>query len=398
MVSQTGFSQCKDNGQFERSFGKLFYQPDGTTAIEQAVDLSLILTAGRLSDNNLAAITNACASQPNKASRIQCMQQIIVTTPEFHTTNLVIHSGDDRNTQDDIEDGGAEPYKALVYFDLRGGSDSHNMLTPYTCAPIDVYGRRYRNIRGKSVNEEGVGLPLSRLLEIPANNPAQPCSSFGIHEELTVLEELYENVNFIANVGLLAKPVNTSNYKGETPVQLFAHNTMTRETNKNDIADKYMGTGVGGRMADALTNAGISVNTFSIKGQTVFLSGETGGPSLYTISSDGLSPFNENPSIHNMTDVVQAVNQATNVDSVFFAETYSSKLTDAIRKHRSLKTISNKMALSRGRMIPTHPWDAIWKGTAEWFGVTSSDIDKVLPMHKNFPPELLYGRDDLFVL
>jgi uncharacterized protein (DUF1501 family) len=62
----------------------------------------------------------------------------------------------------------------------------------------------------------------------------------------------------------------------------------------------------------------------------------------------------------------------------------------------------DKLALSRGRMIPTTPWDAMWKGVAEWFGVPATgsemaEMDKVLPMHKNFQnPNVLYGEADLF--
>ena len=57
-----------------------------------------------------------------------------------------------------------------------------------------------------------------------------------------------------------------------------------------------------------------------------------------------------------------------------------------------------RLALSRGRMIPTNPWDAMWKGTAEWFGIpaTGPEMDKVLPMHKNFPQGILYNESDLF--
>merc|ERR1719253_144404 len=54
--------------------------------------------------------------------------------------------------------------------------------------------------------------------------------------------------------------------------------------------------------------------------------------------------------------------------------------------------------LSRGRMIPTTPWDAMWLGVSEWFGVPSNspEMEKVLPLHTNFPPEKLYGKADLF--
>lgn len=107
------------------------------------------------------------------------------------------------------------------------------------------------------------------MLEIEANNPNQPCSSFGIHEELPVLKELYDDgkLVFIANAGLLAKPVTTRNYTEGTPVQLFSHNGMQLETKKDDIADEYSGTGVGGRLVDVLRQAGIPADAFSIQGQ-----------------------------------------------------------------------------------------------------------------------------------
>lgn len=49
-------------------------------------------------------------------------------------------------------------------------------------------------------------------------------------------------------------------------------------------------------------------------------------------------------------------------------------------------------------MIPTTPWDAMWKGTTEWFGIAEGDeMNKVLPMHQNFPATSLYGKSELFV-
>lgn len=413
---------------------------------------------------------------------------------------------------------------------MSGGVDSFNMLAPYSCSPIDVY-KRYRKIRGKTDDEEGVGLPLSRLLEVPANNPTQPCASFGIHENLKVLKDLYENTIFVAGAGLLAKPTTTSNYK-ETPVQLFSHNTMRSETKKGDIAEKYFGTGVGGRIADVLRLEGIPTDTFSIKDHQIVLSGAAGGPSQYILDKKGLPTFNEEPPVENMNDLIKALNKVTTADSGFFAETYSSKLTDSIAKHQTLGAVlnnvkpptkfpdskisdqlkivtqlmqtsssrgarrdifyvhqsgfdthknvderlsynfstinvaleafvkelkalnlwestvimqfsefgrtlapntndgtdhawaghhfmlggsvkggkvlgqypddfeqssTNDIALSRGRMIPSFPWDAMWKGAAEWFGVSSSDMNMVLPMQNNFPSELLYGEDDLFL-
>jgi hypothetical protein len=36
-------------------------------------------------------------------------------------------------------------------------------------------------------------------------------------------------------------------------------------------------------------------------------------------------------------------------------------------------------------VLPTTPYDAIWNGVAQWFGVTSNaDLDIVLPNRKKF--------------
>lgn len=287
-----GFGVCSDNGLYERSYGHLLYEPSGASDHEQATDLALLLTAGRLSDSNLDIIVDACSAELNNRKKTQCMLQLIVTTAEFHSTSTVTKKNEETATETRIQETAEEnssepmlltgefhstrlatkrseesitettntvsgrtdeeipkltslePYKAIVYFYLSGGLDSYQMLAPHTCAPIDVYNR-YRIIRGKTAISEGVGLPLERLLEIPANNPDQPCSSFGIHESLPILKTLFDEgkLNFIANAGLLAKPVSVENYRGETPVQLFAHNAMSHQTKREDIMNKFAGTG-----------------------------------------------------------------------------------------------------------------------------------------------------------
>lgn len=91
-------------------------------------------------------------------------------------------------------------------------------------------------------------------------------------------------------------------------------------------------------MADVLTKAGISTNLFSIDGQQVLLTGEAGqGPSQFILSSSGLSAFNANPSISNMDAVIKALNNDTTADSGFYAETWSSKLSDSMDKQQLLK-------------------------------------------------------------
>ena len=121
-----GFGGCSDNGLFQRSFGRLFYEPTGADNYEKAADLALLLTAGRLSDNNLNTIVDACSTEPDQASITRCMQQLIVSTGEFASTSQVTLSGEDRTTEDSVGTS-TEPYKAIVYFYLGGGLDSYNV-------------------------------------------------------------------------------------------------------------------------------------------------------------------------------------------------------------------------------------------------------------------------------
>jgi len=524
--SHPGGSRCQDNGTYTRSYGRLTYQPEGQSFTEEATDLALLLTAGRLSDDNIKIIVAACATQQDKESRIRCMQQLIITTPEYSSTNTVIKSGNGRKTDSVTKEESIEPYKAIVYLYLAGGVDSFNMLAPYNCAPIDVY-KRYKSIRGD------IAMPKNQLLEVPSNNPSQPCQSFGIHKHLSVLHDLYQNTIFIANAGVLHKPVTSKTYR-ETPLQLFAHNVMRAETRKMDIANDFRGTGYGGRVANSLSKQGIPTDSFSIDDQEIFNIGQPGGRSSYTVSRRGLAAFNENPSISNMTNIIKDLNGGTTSDSGYFAETHAMKLVDSLTKHNRLKAAldskaasavkypnsktgerfqivsqlmqtasirgvkrdifhiedgntydthrgvterladnfsdlnaalesfieelrsedlwestvivqfsefgrtlspntnegsdhawaSNhfmiggsvsggkilgqypqdfiegdeaRIALSRGRMIPTFPWEAMLHPVAEWFGVPQEDMDTVLPMKKNFPNELMYGKDDLFM-
>jgi len=534
-----GYGGCNDDGQYLRSFGHLFYEPASVSLAGQAEELALLLTAGRLSNDNLNRIVQACSPLTDQSSQVRCVQQLILSTGEFHTTNALTQSGEDRVKESTGGNTSTEPYKAIVYYYLSGGLDSYNMLAPHTCDGDvnDTVYDRYRIIRGKTAISEGLGLPLSRMREIQADSTSQPCSSFGIHEDLLVLKQLYDQkqLNFIANAGLLPKPLNVSNYReGTAGVWLYAHNGMRLETEREDVHDEFAGTGVGGRIADVMSQAGIPTSTFSINGQQVVLNGVVGqGSSQFICSRDGLSAFNEEPSIDNMDSVIKALNNATTADSGFFAETWSSKLTEIFDKQDVLKAELDKtavtttfpesstgdefkmvtqimqtaeargskrdifyvdtggfdthsdadarlierftdmnavfgafvdelkalslwestvvvqfsefgrtldpntnfgadhawgghhfmfggavaggkvlgkypnsfeegdpdgIALRRGRMIPTTPWDAMWFGVAEWFGVpaTGPEMDKVLPMHKSFPSDKLYGKDDLF--
>jgi hypothetical protein len=198
-MKNPGYGLCSDDGLYKRSIGRLSYDPPGDNINDYILDLALLLTAGRLSDENGDKIATACSSKQG-AAMISCITQLLITTAEFHSTNTVQQTGQARANDTTGSPSSTEPYKAIVYLFLDGAMDSYNMLAPYTCGPIDVYDR-YRIARGKNDVSAGVGLPLNRLLDIDATTSfGQPCSSFGIHENLPILRDLYRDndLNFVA--------------------------------------------------------------------------------------------------------------------------------------------------------------------------------------------------------
>jgi cullin-associated NEDD8-dissociated protein 1 len=50
----------------------------------------------------------------------------------------------------------------------------------------------------------------------------------------------------------------------------------------------------------------------------------------------------------------------------------------------------------RGVFIPTTPWEGLWYGMAQWFGVAEDQMAEVLPNAANFPDTALHSRDEVF--
>jgi cullin-associated NEDD8-dissociated protein 1 len=61
-------------------------------------------------------------------------------------------------------------------------------------------------------------------------------------------------------------------------------------------------------------------------------------------------------------------------------------------------TEDGPLNVGRGRLIPTTPWEGLWKGVAEWFDVDQENMAKVLPNLENFDEvEHVIATHDLFV-
>ena len=60
-----------------------------------------------------------------------------------------------------------------------------------------------------------------------------------------------------------------------------------------------------------------------------------------------------------------------------------------------LTEFESEANVGRGRFIPTTPWESIWNGVAEWWGLDGAGRDAVLPNKANFASEIL-SLVDLF--
>ena len=58
-------------------------------------------------------------------------------------------------------------------------------------------------------------------------------------------------------------------------------------------------------------------------------------------------------------------------------------------------TNSGELSIGRGRIIPSTPWEGLWNGLSEWFGVTPENMANVLPNKGNFQTNI-FSESDLF--
>ena len=155
--------------------------------------------------------------------------------------------------------------------------DSFNMLVPETCSGTNAAGQtvraQYEEQRGVLAFDDSKG-----EYDMTIDATGQPCEKFALHDELTVLKELYDDNDliFFANTGVINENGMTkTNYKQKTTTQLFAHNTMQQEAKVVDPYRTAPGTGVLGRAKDLLSTAsyGHVVNSLSIDIASIAING-----------------------------------------------------------------------------------------------------------------------------
>ena len=204
------------------------------TAEEIVDDLATLLTSGRLSDANRQLMTEAynytLSLKDDPYEAMVNVQQLMIASPEFQTTNTPSLTGEDRPLPNKPQSSG-KPYKAVIYLMLSGGADSYNMLVPNICSgtnadgvPVSEQYITHRGVMAFNRTEGEFNLTISASSE-------QPCSSFAVHDELEFVKELYDDKDllWIANAGVVNQNGMTkNNFNAKTKTQLFAHVSTVR--------------------------------------------------------------------------------------------------------------------------------------------------------------------------
>lgn len=343
-----------DGGQFDCGFAEapltLRWKPPswgGQTNVNGASvssiinDIDLLLTGGRLHAANRAILSQVYTSTRTESnSDIKALRAVLKhysAVPEFHISNNLLSSSVTTSARPipNITMPQNPPpvvgYKAIVYLFMSGASDSYSMLAPREgCVPL----------HSQFLSERGdVAIPSANLLSIDTSTSNQPCNSFGIHNSLANIHNLYESgdASWVANIGPLVKPLNKTEFEAGTkpvPISLFAHNTQTVLTQSVFAQDASAG-GVLGRIGDALNKqSGKEIfHGYSISGTPKILEGAPGvSRSADILSGWGVSTFN-----YLVTPYENNIEQLSkNIASSIHGESFSASMTNSLYRTRLL--------------------------------------------------------------
>lgn len=337
-----------------RAHAKLTWMPsNGINALKEDVvqELDVLLTAGRLAPSAKELLYKAYEYAYRTASSLDqrpiegivAVQQLLVTSPEFQITNLVQRQAGKRRATA-VSRNGTAPYKAVVYLFLKGGCDSFNLVVPHSnCKNGKDMFQEYTQVR------TDLALPKGGLHQISVQKGSQVCETFGVHSDLPIVKELYNQreAMFLANVGVLAEPITKHellNGLKEVPESLFAHNIQQQSAQTLRPQDR--GTvGVLGRAQDVLWEEGHSTGSFSIASGNFIL--EPHGlisPAQFFVGQRGFTPFN--PSQHRDDRIDETMFQMSqNVSKSLYGETWSSLFETAFNDSKTLWNLLNDQTL-----------------------------------------------------
>lgn len=131
-------------GDTSLSPARVSYWPQSATSVDDILDeLDVLLTSGRLQASNRALIKSLVEPMMGDVPKaIRAAQELILSTPEHHSTNLPRNQDIARVLTGYTEKPKA-PYKAVVIFMMSGGVDSWN--SEYYYKFEEVLTRKYQH-------------------------------------------------------------------------------------------------------------------------------------------------------------------------------------------------------------------------------------------------------------
>lgn len=346
-------------GEYENAMGYLAYTPNESYDSLQVVDeMSLLLTAGRISTMKRDLLKEIFDRAVTRKEGFLDVGQLILTTPEFHTTGITENSGGVRPAGDDVSSN-VKPYKAVILLMLDGGLDSFNVLVPHVCSGKNAAGttvdKQYMSERDYLAVDN-----TERSLLISASN--QPCQTFALHKRLKLFQTLYKDgdLAFVANMGVLdtTTGMDKSNYLEKTKVQLFAHNWMTRETKTIDPKSYNEGTGVLGRLSTVLQGKGYKTGSVAIDKASIAVDpAKDKHPKPKIVSRFGVNTFDVKPESEtlDLLSYAEELNALPSAHDSLFGQTWSREFTSGIRDAELLQ--SQIETVSLGGHWPMNEWE-----------------------------------------
>ena len=337
------------SGSLTTHDGALAWTPQGDASNAAVVvsELSLLLTAGRLSTHTKTIIEAAFEAERTQSSAAEALKvatKLMTASAEFSTTNQA-QTGAARPTSQTTTSQN-RPYKAIVTIFLNGGIDSFNVLVPHSNSDESTctVAGQYSTIRAVPA---GFALTDSELetLEVPVGTPPQPCDIMAVNKKLSVVKKLYDDGDaaFIANVGPLVEPCTKAEFLAKAklvPQGLFAHNVQQFVT-QNVHAGVAFTKGILGRIIDAVGAAqGSAFKTaaYSLQGSAQCLVGDT--------AVEFLSPGAGAVRYAEFNDLGDEIgDMSTPQLSSIFGDTFAELLDASIKSGEALGTVLDEFPI-----------------------------------------------------
>eukprot|EP00965_Chrysotila_dentata_P104379 3446729-Pleurochrysis_carterae.AAC.1 len=334
--TRAGWSDCSGvGGLTHRIDGTITWRPRAWDADSVVDELNLLLAAGRVNPVSRAIMLDKFRQVQEVDSlweAVQVAQELMIATAEFHATNNHRLTTNLRPTKVETESTN-HGYKAIVVLYMYGGADTFNVIMPYgDCGDFDLYDN-YRTARSNLATNLTDMLPVNVT---PVGS--QPCGTFGLHRQLTTLQQLYNDGDavLLANIGTLIEPVTKAQYYNpranpvRLPPSLYSHNSQ-QEQSMTVHAQELSAHGVIGRMMTSLTTQEekYKVGLYSVGRETPILEGVL--PPTILDSNDGVVRYVA------YNRLAEQISEMTKFEgSSVYAETWNQELQASLRRTESI--------------------------------------------------------------